>query len=368
MEVVLLQNHDLSVERSEVGGRSQTSGRSENFVTGPQNGGASHSAELGPDDAVVKGQIVQTTWEGLEMAKGHRVELPDWFDLPKDWQAGLSMYHISPRSGEQKPRVTLWEGASLITAELGKKQGKGGKHEWVRGEIKSFSKASRRRILRLVATLRRTEVSCFGTLTYPDQFERNPDLVKNHLDKFFKRLLRKFPDAIVLWRMEPKTRKSGVSVGEIAPHFHLLIWNVEYEKLRQWIPLNWFQVVNSGDEKHLHAGTSVERVRSSRGVMFYTAKYICKSDSYIMPGWGRYWGVVNREMLKTIQGKRTVIEIDDFSAKTILRYMRRKASEVYDRHGKFVGRRKFPKWGYKFTLIGNADRWHEVVRRIRGDE
>lgn len=363
----MLQDHDLSVERSECGGRSQTSGKSEKFVTGPQNGESSHSARSGPDKPIL-GEIVQTTLEGLERAKGHKVEILDWFDLPRGWAVGLSMYHISPRSGEQKPKVTLWEGASLITAELGKKQGKGGRHEWVRGEIKSFSKASRRRILRLVATLRRTEISCFVTLTYPDQFERNPRQVKIHLDKFFKRLLRKFPDAIVLWRMEPKKRKSGNNAGDVAPHFHLLIWNVEYKNLRQWVPLNWFQVVGSGDERHKLAGTSVERVRSSRGVMFYTAKYICKSDSYVMPGWGRYWGVVNREMLQTIQGKRTVLEIDDVSAKTILRYMRRKASEVYDRHGKFVGRRKFPKWGYKFTLIGNADRWHEVVRSIRENE
>lgn len=306
-------------------------------------------------------RVVPLTWAGLETAQGAEVVTGDWFDLPKGGASlGLSMYHISP----QKPFVTLWEGASLVVAQLGKMQVRTGRrHEWKRGDITEFSKASRRRILRLVATLKRTEISMFVTLTYPDDFERNPRIVKTHLDKFFKRLLRKFPNAIILWRMEPKVRKSGVSAGEIAPHFHLLIWNVEYKKLREWIPLNWYEVVGSGDERHLDAGTSVEPVKSSRGVMFYTAKYICKSDSYIMPGWGRYWGVVNREMLKTIQGKRTVIEIDDASAKTILRYMRRKASEVYNRKGQFIGRRKFPKWGHKFTLIGNADFWREVVEK-----
>jgi hypothetical protein len=309
------------------------------------------------------GEIVPLTWEGLDKLQGATVDVSDWWDAPKI--AGLSMYHIPP----QKPTVTLWEGANLVTAEMGKLQGgKGKSHEWTRGEIKAFTKASRRRVLRLVATLKRTEISCFATLTYPDDFERNPRKVKNHLEQFTKRLLRKFPNAIVLWRMEPKVRKSGNNAGEIAPHFHLLIWNVDYALLRQWIPENWYQVVGSGDERHLHAGTNVERVRSSRGVMFYTAKYICKSDSYIMPGWGRYWGVVNRDLLKTIQGKRTVIEIDDISAKTILRYMRRKASEVYNRRGQFVGRRKFPKWGQKFTLIGNADRWHEIVRKMAENE
>lgn len=303
-------------------------------------------------------RIVPLTWEGLEIAQGAEVEQDDWFTLPKGaGSTGLSMVHISP----QKPTFTHWKGANLVSVSLGKREGKTKSTQAERGEIKVFSKASRRRVLQLVGTLKRTEISIFVTTTYPDNFERNPKKVKKHLDNFFKRLLRKFPDAIILWRLEPKKRKSGNNIGEIAPHFHLLVWNVDYKKLREWIPQNWYEVVGSGDEKHLAAGTRVERVRSSRGVLFYTSKYICKSDSYVMAGWGRYWGVVNRDMLKTIQGKQTVTEIDDATAKTILRYMRRKASECYDRKGKFIGRRKFPKWGYKFTLIGNADAWKSVA-------
>lgn len=305
-------------------------------------------------------RVVPLTWEGLEIAQGAEVAQEDWFTLPKGASStGLSMVHISP----QKPTFTYWEGANLVSVSLGKRQGRTKSIQAERGEIKVFSKASRRRVLRLVATMKRTEISIFATMTYPDNFERNPKKVKKHLDNFFKRLLRKCPDAIILWRLEPKQRKSGINAGEIAPHFHLLIWNVDYKNLREWIPQNWYGVVGSGDEKHLAAGTRVERVRSSRGVLFYTAKYICKSDSYVMAGWGRYWGVVNRDMLQTIQGKETEIEIDDATAKTILRYMQRKASEVYNRKGKFVGTRKFPKWGYKFTLIGNADVWKSVTEK-----
>lgn len=311
-------------------------------------------------------KTVPLTWEGLEAAQGAEVVADDWFTLPKGGGTkGLSIVHISPQK-PKKPTLTLWEGASLIVVKMGKKQAKTAKRDAAkRGEITAFSRASRWRILKLVATIRQTEISMFVTLTYPDDFERNPRMVKTHLDKFFKRLLRKFPNAIVLWRMEPKVRKSGVSAGEIAPHFHLLIWNVDYKILREWIPSNWYEVVGSGDEKHFAAGTRVERVRSSRGVMYYTTKYICKSDSYVMPGWGRYWGVVNREMLKTIQGKQIVEELDNTSAKTLLRYMRRKASEVYDRKGQFVGRRKFRKWGHKLTLIGNADFWRGVVEKTK---
>jgi hypothetical protein len=103
--------------------------------------------------------------------------------------------------------------------------------------------------------------------------------------------------------------------------------------------------------------------------MFYTAKYICKADNLKLFGWGRYWGIVNRESLSTIQGERVHIAIDDKTAKTILRYMRHKASEVYKsvkrkgerREHVLIGHRKFPKWGHKFTLIGNADFWERAI-------
>lgn len=299
--------------------------------------------------------------------------------LQENWRenaqgtVGLSMYHkrrkILPdaamRSRANTPRVTLWRGASLIIAELGDLQKTPGKaHEWIRGKITQFSKQSRRRILRTVAKLKREKMSSFVTLTYPDQFEEDPRKVKKQWANFSKRLIYNFPEIVVIWRMEPMERKSGSNAGKIAPHFHLLIWGADYKTLLAWIPKNWFEVVGSNDEKHLMAGTRVERVRSTHGVMYYTAKYICKAENYVLDGWGRYWGIVNRELLQTIQGERAVIEVSDQDAKTLLRYMRRRASEVY-RKGKFVGRRKFPKWGHKFTLVGSADFWESSIIKMR---
>jgi hypothetical protein len=329
------------------------------------------------------GDILPVSWDTMEtLRKAGKmlVALPDGSlgissldsaETAPD-RKGLSMYHISPkiRGKYPEPKVTLWRGAGLIAAQLGEFQTKqNSPREWVRGEISSFSKQSRRRILRLIATIKHTKISTFATLTYPDNFEEDPRKVKKHLDNFFKRLVREFPEIVVIWRLEAKQRKTGLNAGKVAPHFHLLIWNVDYKKLLAWIPKNWYQVVGSNDEKHLRAGTSVEPVRSSNGVMYYTAKYICKADNLKLFGWGRYWGIVNRESLSTIQGERVNIVIDDKTAKTILRYMRHKASEVYksvkrkgqQREHILTGHRKFPKWGHKFTLIGNADFWERAI-------
>ena len=291
-------------------------------------------------------------------------------------QAGLSMYHISPQTlgteiRKPEPKIKYCRGANLIVCELGKTTNtKGKSHTWLRGRITHFSKGARRRILRLVASLKRSEVPVFCTLTYPDIFPKSPQVWKRDLDTFFKRLLRQFPRGIIIWRMERKERQTGLSKGEIAPHFHLLVYNVPYIYLLGWISAAWYQVVDSGDERHFRAGTRVEPVRSVRGVLYYTSKYICKQENDELEGIGRLWGIVGRydhegnSKLKAIQGEWEMIELDQTTALTVLRYMRRRASELYKK-GRYIGRRKIPGWGVKFTLIGDTEFWYQAVPKIQ---
>jgi hypothetical protein len=271
-----------------------------------------------------------------------------------------------------KAKVTFRRGASLVACDLGKpRSGFGRQHAWTRGAITKFSKGARRRALRLVASLRRDLRPSFVTLTYPDLFDQDPRRWKRDLDTFLKRLLRRWPSAVVFWKMEPKERKSGENKGKIAPHMHLLVYNVPWTHLLYWTKQAWFEVVGSGDPDHLAAGTRVEYVRSVRGVLNYTAKYICKSETYTLPGWGRYWGVVNRVPaegngggLPALQGKIEVIELDPKAAMQVLRYMRHLGSMLYDKRGKYIGRRKVPKWGTKYTLICDAEYWFMTLPGI----
>jgi hypothetical protein len=307
-------------------------------------------------------------------------------------QAGLSMYHIPPQAGAifteppgmvdqpqpyngwgekklPKAKVTFRRKASLVACDLGQPQRcKGKRHEWMRGKIKEFSKGARRRALRLVASLRREIRPTFATLTYPDLFDTDPRRWKRDLEALFKRILHRWPAAVIIWKMEPKERKTGQNKGNIAPHFHLLIYNVPWTYLVHWMGRAWWEVVGSGNPDHLAAGTRVEAVRSVRGVLNYTAKYICKSESANLPGWGRYWGVVNRQPgegngggLPALQGKIEVIELDPEAAKIVLRYMRHLGGMIYDKRGKYIGRRKVPKWGTKYTLICDAEFWYEKL-------
>ena len=160
-----------------------------------------------------------------------------------------------------------------------------------------FSLASRRRLMRTVSKTNREDRPLFVTLTYPDVYPKDEKKWKRDIDVLGKRLRRAFPKGAFIWRMEIVPRRSGENAGSLAPHFHLLVWGVPYISLREWLPLNWYQVADLGDPKHLVAGTSVEYVRSWSGVMHYCGKYIAKEVSEAAGSVGRWWGIVGREFI-----------------------------------------------------------------------
>ena len=164
----------------------------------------------------------------------------------------------------------------------------------LRGKVHGLSKNARRRALKTLCRVRGHGTGVFVTLTYPDEARACWDANKAHLDTFLKRLKRRFPDVGFFWRIEYKRRKSGAHTGEIAPHFHLLLFGLDTElpQFRKWLSLNWYQVVNSGTMKHLAAGTEAKPIRSRKHAMYYVSKYVAKSDEEAIEGLetGRMWG------------------------------------------------------------------------------
>jgi len=170
-----------------------------------------------------------------------------------------------------------------------------------RGVISGFSKQARKRMLDLLNQVEQGSLSSglFLTLTYPDHFPRDAARWKRDLDVFLKRAKRRYPKSVWIWRLEWKARLSGENKGEIAPHFHLLGLGISRLSLR-WLSEGWYEVVGSGDLRHLGAGTQAQRIRSRRGIMYYASKYMGKvAESY--EGWtGRCWGIVGRELLPVV--------------------------------------------------------------------
>lgn len=173
--------------------------------------------------------------------------------------------------------------------------GGGGK----RKKIEGFSRKSRRRLFKKISAIDQTKMKfrpIFVTLTYPNEYPEDTEKVKRDIDAFNKRFNRKFKNGFYIWRLE--FQKRG------APHYHLIVFNVSHID-KDWLSNAWYEVVGSGDEKHLRAGTKVERIRSWRGVWSYVSKYLGKEDSkdYDM---GRIWAIVNKNNYKKSITKRVI--------------------------------------------------------------
>lgn len=261
--------------------------------------------------------------ESVDLATGeivkHGVQLRKEIGL--EINSLLSTLHNSPQSTSGTPQIEYAAGGSLLKVSSGivSEAPIGGK----RGAIGGFSFASRRRLMRTIARVKRdAKLPFFVTLTYPNKFP-SPIESKRHLDNFAKRLRREFSDIGFLWKLEPQ--------GRGAPHYHLLVWGVQETDLFYYVPFAWYEIAGDRDRDHLlfHMGClknqhCVSEVRSWRGVWSYASKYLGKT--FEVAGWdciypGRFWGVVNRENIPF--GDDMVMYVTEKDARLWMRYQRR---------------------------------------------
>lgn len=200
-------------------------------------------------------------------------------------QVGLSTAHISA-----KRSLSVAFGGTLVSLRgsvpADRPRG-GGK----RAKISRFSAASRRRMMRSIAEIDQRyihEMPLFVTLTYPSKWPDDYRRWKRDLDVFLEALHYKYPNSFAYWRMEAQKRG--------APHFHLLIYNQSFIP-HEWVSQTWYRIVDSGDLRHLRAGTETARCRNQSQVRAYVSKYVAKvpDGDHILENCGRYWGISNRQ-------------------------------------------------------------------------
>jgi len=191
-----------------------------------------------------------------------------------------------------------------------------------RGEVIGWSRGSRKRLLELLNRIHPdSPLPLFVTLTFPDFF---PDqrTARRNLDSLSKRWERDGKGWAFIWRMEVIRRKSGRNAGQVAPHFHLLVFTGGQLADLGQLSRDWFDVVASGDYAHLRAGTKAEFIRTWNGVMHYAAKYLSKEPEGDVPvTFGRVWGVYNRRRIPL--GEAAAYAVSKDTAKRCRRTIRR---------------------------------------------
>lgn len=149
-----------------------------------------------------------------------------------------------------------------------------------RGIITGFSPAARRRMIRDVQEIDRSQAAehrYFVTLTYPGAFSKCSERWKRDLAAFRKRLWRAFRIQFAYVKLEPQRR--------LAPHFHILVFSHDPIP-KEWVSTHWWQCVGSGRLDHLAAGTRVDRLTDWEGVGRYVSKYVAKVvDGRRLPDW-----------------------------------------------------------------------------------
>jgi hypothetical protein len=173
-----------------------------------------------------------------------------------------------------------------------------------RGQVMIFSRDSRLRLLKLLATIdwSRAEPTLFATLTYPDTVTiTSAKQMNTHRYLFIRDLEKDLGKQIaVIWRIEWKSRRSGKNKGKYYPHFHLMIFNVSYIA---------YDTVNSLWKKAIgvnqYVRTEIKEMVNPAQCGYYVAKYCAKETdcSLVNAAYlntvppGRQWGLLRPSLL-----------------------------------------------------------------------
>lgn len=257
-----------------------------------------------------------------------------------------------------------------------------------RGTVKGFSRASRKRMIEFMSSIRGDNGDMyFVTMTYDDwSWLRKPDDHTRDFEAFRKRFERAFPNWRAIWRVEVKTRLSGELTGCKVPHFHLLIFSGRHddeetktenaEGLSHWGVENWGEIVRPENPAFKEYGFHVGAVKSRRHAYSYVSKYIGKVDDDHIAA-GRRWGRIGK--FDTSPSETVILAPDEAQElkRLIRRWLRSKhpaapasqsAKDIKKWHAQIARARAFASRfasfssGSGFTAFGIGDGAGDITR------
>jgi hypothetical protein len=270
---------------------------------------------------------------------------------------GLSTHHISPLAADDYKLFVALGGS--LTKLRGKNPSSIPPKPGVRG-LATFSLASRKRLLQLVASLDQdTRPPLFLTLTYPQHWPSNPASWHDDLEAFVKRLRRKYPmcNIAVVWRKEPQARG--------APHYHLLVFGVPFIAY-QWVGEVWAAITRG----NAATCSRVERVKSWRGAMSYASKYLGKKldggefktdEGEVLDSVGRHWGVMGVKHLPRLWVAYVLLEDAFHRVRRAMVAQKRSKGRVHRVKGRHCGLWSFMRGEDALRLVGLFARDAELL-------
>jgi len=180
-----------------------------------------------------------------------------------------------------------------VTGYQSQRQSHGGK----RGIIRTFSRASRLRLMRFMARLKVRKIrATFLTLTFTEMVTH--ERAKIVFKRFTMRLRRAFASCSAVWRLEYQPKRGAI-------HYHLICFNLPFWKQAE-VQKCW-----EACTEELRSIVDIRLIHGARSIMAYVSKYIAKVDddaptslddgSYQHderePSHSRFWGWIQKELL-----------------------------------------------------------------------
>ena len=250
----------------------------------------------------VRAENAQVARNRLDDGLGH-LESRYFEDLP---QQGKLTYkpkatpssHVLFKIGTQDTVVK----SSALNTQVKSKHSGGGK----RGAVTALSRQAMSRMKLHFRNAPEAAHKAILTLTYPSQYTTEGKEVKRHLD-LMKRWLKRNGVKAGSWFLEFQARG--------APHFHCYLSDYPSGGVKA-VSQAWFNIVGSGDEKHLawHEGRlsgrpCLEWFRVPHAASAYATKYATKQEQKDVPAEyqnvGRFWGCwgASRPIWRYVSGR-----------------------------------------------------------------
>lgn len=180
----------------------------------------------------------------------------------------------------------------------------------IRKSITNFSSKSKRNIQKKLSSIDQKKLTIapqFLTLTW-QSMPTSSEEIKIAFERWRRKFLHKFPEGCFFWRLEFSTAKLP------RPHFHLIIMETDLTRHKEWISSSWHKSCykskdsREANKSHLLAGASIEKIKSWKSVVNYSAKYVAKEND-VTPSWwtaSRYWGIANPKVFNELMSIKEV--------------------------------------------------------------
>jgi hypothetical protein len=198
-----------------------------------------------------------------------------------------------------------------------------------RGPVRGFSRKSARTMRQTLAKVDRNALPAILfhiILTYPASFPKDSRVWIRHLNRLLSRLTRRYGPNFIIWTREPQRR--------LAPHFHLIVVG-PLEIDRKWLSQVWYEIVASGDEKHLRAGVRIEAVNDWDRLCGYLSKRVGRACNADLPDYwfnARWWGIRGKLPIRAAEGP---LEPETFYR--VRRVMRKRIQKLTGRRIRIFG-------------------------------